>query len=97
MSKAELTAPSGISLQYQEWLRQERRGRIAVRATQLALLVIFLVVWEVLPKTRIINPVLTSYPSALWPTFLELLHDTPRQAGILTRSSHRPPGCPSGR
>jgi NitT/TauT family transport system permease protein len=87
MSKAEQLALPSISPQYQEWLRRERRGRIAVRATQLAILVIVLVLWEVLPKTRMINPVLTSYPSALWPTFLELLHDTPRQAGILTHTA----------
>jgi NitT/TauT family transport system permease protein len=87
MSKAEQLALPSISAQYREWLRRERRGRIAVRATQLAILVIVLVLWEVLPKTRMINPVLTSYPSALWPTFLELLHDTPRQAGILTHTA----------
>ena len=46
---------------------------MAVRGTQVALLVVFLVLWEVLPRAQIINPVLTSYPSALWPTFLELL------------------------
>jgi NitT/TauT family transport system permease protein len=45
------------------------------------------VLWEVLPKAQLVNPLLTSYPSALWPTFLELLHATPRQAGILTHAS----------
>jgi NitT/TauT family transport system permease protein len=74
MSKVE-AAPSP---QYREWLRNERRGRIAVRAAQLAILVIFLVLWEILPKARIVNPFLTSYPSALWPTFLELLKETPQ-------------------
>jgi NitT/TauT family transport system permease protein len=34
----------------------------------------------------IVNPVLTSYPSALWPTFLELLKSTPQQASILTHT-----------
>ena len=29
---------------------------------------------------------LTSYPSALWPTFLELLKSTPQQASILTHT-----------
>lgn len=83
VSRADPPATTGASPQYRAWLRQERRGRIAVRVAQLALLVIFLVLWEVLPRTRMINPVLTSYPSALWPTFLELLQDTPRQANIL--------------
>ena len=68
MSKVDSAALAGPSPQYREWLRRERRGRLAVRATQLALLLVFLVLWEVLPRAHIINPTLTSYPSALWPT-----------------------------
>ena len=86
MSKVEQLAVPRASLQYQDWLAHERRGRLAVRAAQLAILVVFLVLWEVLPKAHIVNPLFTSYPSALWPTFLELLADTPRQAGILTHT-----------
>jgi NitT/TauT family transport system permease protein len=87
MSKAD-AAFSHPSLQYREWLRRERRGRASVRAWQLAILVVFLVLWEVLPKLLIVNPLLTSYPSALWPTFLELLKETPQQASILTHTGH---------
>ena len=47
---------------------------------------VFLVLWEVLPKALIVNPVLTSYPSALWPTFLELLKSTPQQPSILAHT-----------
>ena len=83
MSKVELMAAAGASLQYREWLSHERRARLSVRGAQLALLLVFLVLWEVLPKAQIVNPLFTSYPSALWPTFLELLPDTPRQPGIL--------------
>jgi len=86
MSKVDAPALAGASPQYREWLRRERRGRLSVRAAQLALLLVFLVLWEVLPKTHVINPLLTSYPSALWPTFVELLKDTPRQPGILTHT-----------
>jgi NitT/TauT family transport system permease protein len=84
MSKAEtLAAPSP---QYLAWLARERRDHLVVRITQLAVLIVFLVLWEVLPKALIVNPVLTSYPSALWPTFLELLKSTPQQASILTHT-----------
>jgi NitT/TauT family transport system permease protein len=86
MSKVDSAAVVPASPQYREWLRQERRGRLAVRATQLALLLVFLVLWEVLPKAHIVNPTLTSYPSALWPTFLELLKETPREASILAHT-----------
>jgi len=86
MSKDELAEVAGPSPQYRAWLRRERRDHLAVRLTQAAILVVFLVLWEVLPKTLIVNPVLTSYPSALWPTFLELLKTSPHQASILTHT-----------
>jgi len=84
MSKVEtVTAPSAP---YREWLRREKRSRMTVRGAQLALLLLILVCWEVLPKAHVINPMFTSYPSALWPTFLELLKDTPQQANIMTHT-----------
>jgi NitT/TauT family transport system permease protein len=79
-------AVSRTSPQYRQWLRRQRRGRLAVRLAQLALLAAFLVLWEILPKAQIVNPLFTSYPSALWPTFLDLLKDTPQQPSILTHS-----------
>jgi len=84
MSKVESIATA--SPQYRAWLQRERRGHLVVRLTQLAILVVFLVLWEVLPKAHIVNPVLTSYPSALWPTFVELLKTTPQQASILSHT-----------
>jgi NitT/TauT family transport system permease protein len=90
MSKVEAISPSEFaspSPQYRDWLRRERRGRLAVRGAQLALLAVFLVLWEILPRAQIINPLFTSYPSALWPTFLDLLKDTPQQPGILAHTS----------
>jgi NitT/TauT family transport system permease protein len=86
MSKVETVRLAGASPEYRAWLRNERRGRITVRAAQLALLLLFLVLWEVLPRAQIINPLFTSYPSALWPTFLELLKATPQQPSILAHT-----------
>src|SRR6476620_4334033 len=86
MSKVESLATISPSPQYLAWLARQRRGRLFVRATQGAILVVFLVLWEVLPKALIVNPVLTSYPSALWPTFVSLLKATPQQASILTHT-----------
>jgi NitT/TauT family transport system permease protein len=74
------------SPQYRQWLRGQRRSRLVVRGAQLAVLAALLVLWEILPKAQIVNPLFTSYPSALWPTFLDLLKDTPQQPGILTHS-----------
>jgi NitT/TauT family transport system permease protein len=82
-----MAARLGPSPGYQDWLRRERRGRMAVRAAQLALLAAVLVLWEVLPRAQLINPLFTSYPSALWPTVLELLKEKPQQAGLLTHAA----------
>lgn len=79
----EATQPS---VQYAAWLGRERRSRRIVLAGRLSLLVGFLILWEVLSKTHVINPMLTSYPSALWPTFVSLLKSTPQQASILTHT-----------
>jgi len=86
MSNAEIAALPGPSPQYLNWLRQERRDRLTVRGAQLAILVVCLVLWEVLPREQIINPLFTSYPSAIWPTFLEMLQATPQQPSILTHT-----------
>jgi NitT/TauT family transport system permease protein len=90
MSKVEgaqlVDQSSGPSAQYLAWLRAERRARRTVRGVQLALLLVFLVLWEILPRAGYINPLFTSYPSALWPTFVELLAATPQQASILTHT-----------
>ncbi len=74
------------SPQYLDWLRRERRTRFTIRAAQLAILIVVLVLWEILPRTHIMNPLFTSYPSAIWPTFLEMLKGTEQQPGILTHA-----------
>lgn len=93
MSKDRLTSYAGLgsaaapasapSLQYLDYLRRERRSRITVRGWQIGLLVLFLVLWEVLPRLQLLNPLFTSYPSAIWPTFIDLLKESPQQASIL--------------
>jgi NitT/TauT family transport system permease protein len=86
MSNADIAVVTGASPQYRDWLRQERRGRLTVRAAQLAILAVCLVLWELLPREQIINPLFTSYPSAIWPTFLNMLKATPQQASIITHT-----------
>ena len=73
MSNADLALKIDASPQYRDWLRRERQSRLTVRAVQVAILLVVLVLWEVLPRAGLINPLFTSYPSAIWPTFLELL------------------------
>ncbi|MBX9846749.1 MAG: ABC transporter permease [Xanthobacteraceae bacterium] len=90
MSKVETVsrppAAASPSPQYLQWLRRERRDRLTVRISQLALLAVFLVLWELAPRYNLINPLFTSYPSTIWPTFVELLKTTPQQASILVHT-----------
>ena len=85
MSEDNAPARAG-SPQYLDWLRRERRTRVAIRVAQLAILIAILVLWEVLPRLQILNPLFTSYPSAIWPTFLDMLKGTEQQPGILTHT-----------
>lgn len=65
--------PSDLYFQYQ---RRKVREKWVVRLTQAALLIAFLALWEFAARSHLVNPMLTSYPSALWPTFVELLHNS---------------------
>jgi len=87
MSKAEPAAPGEFSRPYRDYLKRERRSRLAVRGSQAGLLVVFLILWEVLPRAHIVNPLFTSYPSALIPTFIELLKEGPQQRSILAHTA----------
>lgn len=86
MSNADIAPAVAASPQYRAWVRREQRTRLMVRAAQLAIFLLFIVLWEVLPRAQIVNPLFTSYPSAIWPTFIELLKSTPQQASILTHT-----------
>lgn len=59
---------------YAAWLRTQTRRANLIMATRILLLLAVLILWEVLARTHVMNPMLTSYPSAVWPTFLELLN-----------------------
>lgn len=83
MSKASMSTVPGPSAQYLGYLRRERWSRITVRGSQIGVLVVFLILWEMLPRLQLVNPLFTSYPSAIWPTFLELLNESPQQPSIL--------------
>jgi NitT/TauT family transport system permease protein len=86
MSKVESANMAGASAPYRAWLRRERQHRLTVRGAQIAILLVVLVLWEVLPRLQVINPLFTSYPSAIWPAFVELLKQTPQQASILAHT-----------
>jgi NitT/TauT family transport system permease protein len=65
----------GPSPAYAAYLKKESRRQTSIVVSRLVLLISFLGIWEIMAKTQMVNPMLTSYPSAVWPTFLELLHN----------------------
>ncbi|WP_336621877.1 ABC transporter permease [Variovorax sp. J22R115] len=74
-SQPAVAADKAPSAAYAKWLARQRREKTLVLASRLLLLVVFFGLWELLAKTRVVNPMLTSYPSALWPTFVDLLQN----------------------
>jgi NitT/TauT family transport system permease protein len=68
-------APAPRSPAYEAYLRALRRRAVSIQAWQIGLLVAFLVLWEVAPRAGWINPMLTSYPTAVARTFVVMARD----------------------
>lgn len=68
-------AAAGPSPMYAAFLRRVKIRRKLILLCQIVLLVLFFALWEVAPRAHWVNPMLTSYPSAIWSTFVELLGD----------------------
>jgi len=66
---------SARSPAYQAYLCALRRRTRAVQLWQLSLIIATLVLWEVAPRAGWINPMLTSYPSAVARTFMTMIAD----------------------
>jgi NitT/TauT family transport system permease protein len=64
-----------LSAGYLAWRRQKLRRAAFVRFAQIALVVVFLALWEVAARKTWVNPLFTSYPSAVWTSFLGMLRD----------------------
>lgn len=66
---------SKIQIQSQErtqYLKKIKKQKYLVLLTQILVLVIFLAVWELLARTEIIDSFITSQPSRIWNTLLNL-------------------------
>ncbi|ARQ02927.1 sulfonate ABC transporter permease [Pseudorhodoplanes sinuspersici] len=71
------TAPvsAAPSAAYEAYLRGLRRRALTIQAWQIGLIMFFLIVWEIAPRAGWINPMLTSYPSAVAKTLMVMLQD----------------------
>lgn len=59
------------SPEYRAFLARVRRRRQLIALAQIVLIALFLLIWEIAPRAHWVNPMLTSYPSAIWPSFVE--------------------------
>jgi NitT/TauT family transport system permease protein len=66
------TAPSPA---YGAYLRRLRRSSAQVKGWQAALVVAFLILWQIAPQAGWVNPMLTSYPTAVFWSLLAMLKD----------------------
>lgn len=70
---AATTETAGPSRQYLAWKAAQRRSRLQIVFAQIMLVVVCLGLWEIAPRMHWVNPMLTSYPSATWTAFLEMV------------------------
>src|SRR6516162_6705776 len=68
-------APPARSSAYDGYLRALRRRTRSIQLWQVGLVIATLILWEVAPRANWINPMLTSYPSAVARTFLTMIED----------------------
>ena len=55
-----------------KYLKQKRKEKILVFMVQVGILVLFLVIWELLANKNIIDSFITSQPSRIWKTLINL-------------------------
>ena len=63
---------NNISEERKQYLKKQKQEKIAVLGTQIAIVVIFIAVWEILANMGIIDSFIASQPSRIVKTFLNL-------------------------
>lgn len=61
-----------ISKEHEEFLKSVKKKEVAVRVTQIAILLAFFAIWELAGRLKIIDPFLFSQPSRMLKTILNL-------------------------
>ena len=74
-----------VSLERKKYLKDKRKTSSLVIFTQIIILISFLVIWEVLARKNIIDSFITSMPSRIWNTFMNLKsNDLLKHIGVTT-------------
>ncbi len=64
-----------FSKEHLEYLCKIKKRKRAILLTQISLIVVFFLIWEIAAKYKWIDTFLTSYPSQMWALFLNLAKD----------------------
>ena len=75
VSVSKPAAAPAKSAAYEAYLRRLRRRTWLVQFSQLGLVAAALLLWEIAPRAGWINPMLTSYPSAVFRTLSSMAAD----------------------
>jgi NitT/TauT family transport system permease protein len=67
--------PATPSPAYGAYRRRLRRTATQVKAWQAALVIAFLILWQIAPNAGWVNPMLTSYPTAVFWSLLSMIED----------------------
>jgi NitT/TauT family transport system permease protein len=63
---------SQVSKEHLAYLKKIKHRRIAIRVTQIAILVVFLAIWETAARLKWIDAFITSQPTRIWATLVRL-------------------------
>ncbi|WP_279222266.1 ABC transporter permease [Anaerophilus nitritogenes] len=64
-----------FSKEHLDFLCAHQKKKKAILITQISLIVVFFLLWEIAARLELIDTFLTSYPSQMWNLFLKLLKD----------------------
>lgn len=63
------------SNEHKEYLKKQKRKKILIRISQISIIVLFIIIWQLLADFKIINTFITSSPKEVWKTLIQL-HQT---------------------
>lgn len=70
-----MTKNEYLSAEHRQFVKKIKLRKLAVTGTQIGVLCVFMLLWEVLAATNVIDPFLMSCPSRVWATLCDLYYD----------------------
>ena len=63
------------SQEHKEYLKKQKRKKKIIRFSQISIIILFIIIWQLLADFKIINTFITSSPKEVWKTLIQL-HQT---------------------